>query len=123
MPVTPTSLTYANKILLERGLNRGQLTEVAGKIDKSPLSIMILNAIWALDSTAQNLCNAGQRLSEQMASMIDTVNKGQHVNSLGEVQSRGMDVDRYCALMEERTERLLSLLWLYQRSTKVTEGV
>lgn len=47
-------------------------------------------------------------LIERMMGALRTMDAGYRVNSLGEVQGGGMDVDRLCALVDYKTERAAS---------------
>lgn len=44
-------------------------------------------------------------LIDRMTGALRTMDAGYRVNSLGEVQGSGMDVDRLCALVDYKTER------------------
>jgi hypothetical protein len=55
----------------------------------------------------QTLADLGAKVDElarDMAYLQDKLEHRQHVNAMGEVQSTGRDIDRLCALHEERIQ-------------------
>jgi hypothetical protein len=63
-----------------------------------------------LYSHADSLLSRMKRLMEACNDVME--GKAASVNSLGEVQSRGGDVDRLCALLMAGQENVKSLEWL-----------
>ena len=60
----------------------------------------------------QNVIDNARTLRDQMDRLISGLEDSDRfiVNSLGEVQGRGPEVDRWCALLEERREVLAQLM-------------
>lgn len=61
--------------------------------------------------TRANLANAARSLADQMGRLSARVESIEDYapNSLGEVQSRGMEVDRLCAVLAAQREQLALL--------------
>jgi hypothetical protein len=67
---------------------------------RSDLANVIGDAVRRLRSLEDDLENAARSLAERMDRLVDTIHAGYHVNELGEVQGRGGEVDRLCALRQ-----------------------
>lgn len=59
-------------------------------------------ALNSLNEAARHLSNDMRRVGEA----IDRDSEDPSINSLGEVQQRGANVDRWCAIVEERRQHL-----------------
>ena len=59
----------------------------------------LADALLEFEQIRARLQSAAQVLADDMARLQRRVDKGQTINSLGEVQGRGADVDRLCALL------------------------
>lgn len=62
-----------------------------------------------LEDIRQRLDRAANRLAERMQHVQDALARGYTVNSLGEVQGQGLDVDRLCALYAAKAQSLGTL--------------
>ncbi len=69
-----------------------------------------------LVSKMRSLSEAMQRKAERLAMLPDEVmTTGGPVNSLGEVQTAGQDIDRLCAVLTERANTLDALQYIRSR--------
>lgn len=75
----------------------------------------------AVFEAAREVADADEKLREAIAWLRNDLDRterdldeGGTINSLGVVQSKGLDVDRLCALRQEKREQFNRLVWLYQ---------
>jgi hypothetical protein len=87
--------------------------------------LTIEGAIWNAESDArrvsEQLVRKAKWLRDDMDRLIAQVEAGGSVNSLGEVQGSGSEVDRLCALYDEKFSQLHSLRWFLDRLGLVVE--
>jgi hypothetical protein len=75
------------------------------------LDWIVREACREVDATRLDLVEAMERLADDLAREAGRLrdNADRTVNSLGVVQGRGMDVDRLCALLDERRKSAAKL--------------
>jgi hypothetical protein len=78
------------------------------------LDWIVWNARREVEATRLDLVEAMERLADDLAREAGRLrdNPDRIVNSLGVVQGRGMDVDRLCALLDERRKSAAKLYCL-----------
>ena len=65
-----------------------------------------------IESLKNSLANAAADLAYKMNRLMLNLEEGHAINSLGEVQSRGSEVDRLCALLHEAEKNLVVLKYI-----------
>jgi hypothetical protein len=89
---------------------------------ETPLDIILFDARADLKSTEDSLRRAAAQLARRAERVIELLDAGYHVNELGEIQHAGVEVDRYCALREERLQGLRRLEWAAERTAERAEA-
>jgi hypothetical protein len=84
----------------------------------SPLEIILTDARNDLLSAEDSLRRAAERLARRAERIGELLDAGYHVNELGEIQHAGAEVDRYCALREERIAGIRRLEWAAQKAAE-----
>lgn len=87
-------------------------------IPRTGLDLVLFDAQRQLLSTDKDLRSRAEALIRQMQRLIEHLDDGSGVNSLGEVQSRGLDIDRLCALREERASAIRRLAWAAEKDAE-----
>lgn len=78
-----------------------QVYEQTGSADQSNL---VGAALMAVADAEEQLAQAAQRVADRCARVQQYVERGQSVNSLGELQGSALDVDRCCAVLAKARE-------------------
>jgi hypothetical protein len=63
-----------------------------------PISVALHENQRAISNNAKSLKRAAQDMIHQMERLIRNIDEGYTINTLGEVQGRGSEVDRLCAI-------------------------
>jgi hypothetical protein len=67
------------------------------------------------DRACATLRDRAVRIRENMDSLVRRLDRGGSVNSLGEIQGSGGDLDRACAVLHEREEQVNRMRFVCQR--------
>lgn len=81
-----------------------------GDYELTPMETFCFSQLVGLAETSAALVRAASSLSRDMERAVAHVEGGMSVNQLGEVQGRGNEVDRYCALRYEQATTCRSLI-------------
>lgn len=91
--------------------------------DASKIVPAVYNAAADLDAVDGQLYQAARGISDTATRVVGAVETGSHLNSLGELQSRGADFDRLIAVRAERIGALKILLAVLQGGTMTDEKI
>jgi hypothetical protein len=69
------------------------------------------------DRAIATLRDRAVRIRENMDRLVQRLDHGGNVNSLGEIQGSGGDLDRACAVLHERMDAIVRLRFVCQRLT------
>lgn len=70
----------------------------------------VFEAALAYQDATDTVRSTALSIAQDMERVVRHLDEGYHVNSLGEVQGRGLDLDRACALREAHARRLVQAL-------------
>lgn len=98
--VTPVTSDNAYRI-------RGMADRIGGTEEEQAALGYIGDAVLAYAHEGDRVRNMANSLIERCARALRSLDAGQHVNSLGEVQGGGFDVDRACALREQAATNVI----------------
>lgn len=102
-PATARSPFEIMRLLVEAG------------IDSRLADVLVSPATRFVDLTVQLRAEAA-RLSARMLELTERLDNGAIINSLGEVQSRGADIDRLCALRAASTDDIRRSAYVLRES-------
>ena len=76
------------------------------------LQLVLDSARRDVERVEKELAHSARRLEADMRTLLERLDEDRAVNGLGEVQGRGFDVDRLCALRQAKLEEVQRLEWL-----------
>lgn len=86
------------------------------------LAELLFSAEQAVEDADRQLAQAARKVQDRAASVLSAVEKGHHVNSLGELQQAGPDLDRACALRQAAVENRNRLVGAIRRSQEAVQA-
>lgn len=91
-------------------------------IPETGLQIILWDAQAGLKTTEKQLRSDAEYMIRRMQSLLARLDEGNSVNSLGEIQGSALDIDRLCALRQERVEQITRLEWAIARDSEKATG-
>jgi hypothetical protein len=82
----------------------------------SKLEAMIQSTQMKIESLSSELASEAADLASRMSRLVTRLEEGSSINALGEVQRRGAEVDRLCALLDAEQKNLVMLNWMSEDS-------
>ena len=82
----------------------------------SKLEAMIQSSKMKIENLSSELANEAADLASRMNKLVLRLEEGSSINALGEVQRRGAEVDRLCALLDAEQKNLVMLNWMSEDS-------
>jgi hypothetical protein len=76
------------------------------------LTDLVLNSITDLDEAGEELHSLAGWLQDKATSIIGSIIDGKTLNSLGELQARGSEIDQLCRLRQTRIESVKRITYV-----------
>ena len=81
----------------------------------TPVGQMAYEVTTGRTSTERELRSKAESMIRRMQGVLAALDDDRHLNSLGEVQGLGPDIDRLCALRAQQIETIKRLGWITEQ--------